>query len=41
MTRLVVFDCDGTIVDSQHLIAAAMAETFSAEGLTPPTTASA
>jgi phosphoglycolate phosphatase len=40
MTRLVVFDCDGTIVDSQHLIAAAMAETFSAAGMTPPSTAS-
>lgn len=39
MIRLIVFDCDGTIVDSQHLIAAAMAETFSAEGLMPPTTA--
>jgi len=35
-TRLVVFDCDGTLVDSQHLIAAAMAGAFAAAGLAPP-----
>lgn len=39
MIRLVLFDCDGTLVDSQHLIAAAMAETFRTIALEPPTTA--
>lgn len=39
MTRLVIFDCDGTLVDSQHLIAAAMAETFATIGLAAPPTA--
>lgn len=34
--RLVVFDFDGTLVDSQHGIAAAMAEAFAAHGLAPP-----
>ncbi|HEX7775326.1 MAG TPA: HAD-IA family hydrolase [Parvibaculum sp.] len=33
MTRLVVFDCDGTLVDSQHMIVAAMAHAFAAHGL--------
>lgn len=32
MTRLVVFDVDGTLLDSQHLIVAAMAEAFAASG---------
>jgi phosphoglycolate phosphatase len=32
MTRLVVFDVDGTLVDSQHLIVAAMSEAFEATG---------
>ena len=36
MTRLAIFDCDGTLVDSQHNICAAMAESFSAAGLAPP-----
>jgi phosphoglycolate phosphatase len=36
MIRLLVFDCDGTLVDSQHLISAAMAETFAFSGLAPP-----
>lgn len=36
MTRLVIFDCDGTIVDSQHLICAAMAEAFADAGLPAP-----
>jgi phosphoglycolate phosphatase len=36
MTRLIVFDCDGTLVDSQHLIVAAAARAFEAEGLAPP-----
>lgn len=33
--RLVVFDCDGTLIDSQHMIVAAMAHTFEAHGLAP------
>jgi phosphoglycolate phosphatase len=36
---LVVFDCDGTIVDSQHGIVAAMEFAFAAEGLPAPTRA--
>ncbi len=36
MIRLVVFDCDGTLVDSQHGIVAAMGEAFAACGLPPP-----
>ncbi len=35
--KLVIFDCDGTLVDSQHGIVAAMADAFGAEGLAPPT----
>jgi len=34
--RLVVFDCDGTLVDSQHAIVACMAAAYAAEGLAPP-----
>ncbi len=34
--RLVIFDCDGTLVDSQRPIAHAMARAFEAEGLAPP-----
>ncbi|CAA6605238.1 Phosphoglycolate phosphatase [Rhodospirillaceae bacterium LM-1] len=34
--RLVVFDVDGTLIDSQHNIAAAVADAWRAEGLTPP-----
>ena len=34
--RLVVFDVDGTLIDSQGVILAAMARAFTAEGLTPP-----
>jgi phosphoglycolate phosphatase len=37
MTRLIVFDCDGTLVDSQHLIIDAMRVTFEGRGLPPPT----
>ncbi|UCH72720.1 MAG: HAD-IA family hydrolase [Rhodospirillales bacterium] len=33
--RLVVFDCDGTLVDSQHNIVAAMTEAWRAFGLEP------
>jgi phosphoglycolate phosphatase len=36
MARLIVFDCDGTLVDSQHLIVAAAAQAFVAHGLAPP-----
>lgn len=34
--KLVIFDCDGTLVDSQHLIVAAMSQAFDMHGLTPP-----
>lgn len=34
--RLVLFDCDGTIVDSQHAISAAMEAAFNAHGLIAP-----
>jgi phosphoglycolate phosphatase len=37
--RLAVFDCDGTLVDSQHAIVACMASAFSQEGLEAPTIA--
>ena len=33
---LVLFDCDGTLVDSQHVIADAMARTFQDHGLPAP-----
>jgi phosphoglycolate phosphatase len=36
VTRLIVFDCDGTLVDSQHLIVEAAARTLAAHGLEPP-----
>ncbi|MET0179053.1 MAG: HAD-IA family hydrolase [Novosphingobium sp.] len=36
MTRLAVFDCDGTLVDGQADICAAMAEAFAGEGLAAP-----
>ena len=36
MNRLAIFDCDGTLVDSQHNICAAMAECFVAAGLARP-----
>lgn len=32
-SRLVVFDCDGTLIDSQHMIVAAMNHAFEAHGL--------
>ena len=35
-TRLVIFDCDGTLVDSQHMIIEAMTSAFYANGLEPP-----
>lgn len=34
--KLIIFDCDGTIADSQHMIVAAMDEAFHANGLPPP-----
>jgi phosphoglycolate phosphatase len=34
--KLVIFDCDGTLVDSQHAIVAAMTDAFLSEGLAPP-----
>jgi len=37
--RLAIFDCDGTLVDSQHNIVAAMDGAFIAAGLPPPTRA--
>jgi phosphoglycolate phosphatase len=36
MIRLVVFDCDGTLVDSQHLIVEAMTGAFRHHDLPPP-----
>jgi phosphoglycolate phosphatase len=33
--KLVIFDCDGTLVDSQHMIVSTMHETFSSRGLVP------
>ncbi|MGE0847907.1 MAG: HAD-IA family hydrolase [Flavobacteriaceae bacterium] len=34
--KLFIFDCDGTLVDSQHRIVAAMGEAFGAHGLVVP-----
>jgi phosphoglycolate phosphatase len=34
--RLVLFDCDGTLVDSQHVIVAAMVAAWRAHGLVDP-----
>ncbi len=34
--KLVIFDCDGTLVDSQHAICAAMAYAFTSLQLPPP-----
>lgn len=34
--HLVIFDCDGTLVDSQHNITAAMTHAFDAHALAPP-----
>jgi phosphoglycolate phosphatase len=35
--KLIIFDVDGTLVDSQDLIVAAQRESFRAHGLAPPT----
>lgn len=34
--KLVIFDCDGTLVDSQHMILAAMRECYGAHGMVVP-----
>jgi phosphoglycolate phosphatase len=34
--KLVIFDCDGTLVDSQHMIVRAMTEAYGAHGLALP-----
>jgi phosphoglycolate phosphatase len=34
--RLFIFDCDGTLADSQHLIAESMRRAFMDEGVIPP-----
>lgn len=34
--KLVIFDCDGTLVDSQHMICAAMAQAYGAHALPCP-----
>ena len=34
--KLIIFDCDGTIVDSQHAISAAMVAAFEEHGLEAP-----
>jgi phosphoglycolate phosphatase len=40
MIKLCVFDCDGTLIDSQHSIVECMATAFVAHGLAEPTAAS-
>ena len=39
MNKLVIFDCDGTLVDSQHNIVMAMNDAFAQAKLVPPTRA--
>lgn len=39
MNRLALFDCDGTLVDSQHNICLAMADSFALNGLAAPSRA--
>src|ERR1043165_9226889 len=34
--KLVIFDCDGTLVDSQHMILAAMTQAYGAHGIPLP-----
>ena len=34
--KLVIFDCDGTLVDSQHMIVSAMSSAFAGFDLAPP-----
>ena len=40
MIKLCVFDCDGTLIDSQHSIVASMAEAFADHGLDEPSASS-
>jgi phosphoglycolate phosphatase len=40
MIKLCVFDCDGTLIDSQHSIIASMAAAFAAHGLAEPSASS-
>lgn len=40
MIKLCVFDCDGTLIDSQHSIVDCMTSAFAAHGLPEPTPAS-
>lgn len=37
MVSLILFDCDGTLVDSQHVIVETMNRAFRGQGLSPPT----
>ena len=37
--RLIIFDCDGTLIDSQHAIYGSMSQAFGALGLPAPTRA--
>ena len=37
MTQLIMFDCDGTLVDSQYVIIDSMQAAFRSRGLAPPT----
>lgn len=39
MVSLILFDCDGTLVDSQYVIIETMHRAFKARGLTPPSAA--
>jgi phosphoglycolate phosphatase len=36
IVRLVLFDCDGTLIDSQHVIHTAMSRAFQLQGFAPP-----
>lgn len=36
MPQLIIFDCDGTLVDSQHMICEAMRTAFAASGMSVP-----
>ncbi|MEE9589550.1 MAG: HAD hydrolase-like protein, partial [Hyphomicrobiaceae bacterium] len=33
--RLIIFDCDGTLVDSQHMIVSAMTTALAQNGISP------
>ncbi|MEY3905335.1 MAG: hypothetical protein RIR59_158, partial [Pseudomonadota bacterium] len=39
MNKLALFDCDGTLVDSQHNIILCMEDAFGRAGLAPPSRA--